>query len=126
VLVSRAAGNAAPQCTEFDVEQWAVDRVDVGPRGRVQELVVTLAAGSASAVRTIASVDVTRTLVFASGQSGGAGQGVGEGAWAVEAGGFLGEAAVTLRLNSATEVQLDRAGSRGAATFTVYVVELQP
>jgi hypothetical protein len=126
VRVSRAAGNMAPQCTQFDVDEWAVERVDVGSRGRVLQLTISLTAGDNSATRTMTSVDVTRTLVFVSGQSGGSGQSVGEGAYAADAGGFLGEATATVRLNSSTQLQLDRAGARGAAVFTVYVVELEP
>ncbi len=126
VRVSRAAGNTAPQCSEFDVEGWGVERVDVGQRGAVQAMTVSLGAGMATATRTISAVDPTRTLLLASGQSGGGGQAAGEGAFAVDGGGFLGEATVTLKLNSATEVQLERAGTRAAATFTVYVLQLEP
>ncbi|MBL8952747.1 MAG: hypothetical protein JNK82_18345 [Myxococcaceae bacterium] len=126
VRVSRAAGNEISQCAEFDVEAWGVERVDLGRRATVQELNVTLDAGVGSATRTIAAVDVTRTLLLASGQSGGGGQGAGEGAYPVDGGGFLGEATATLKLNGPTEVQVERAGTRAAATFTVYVVQLEP
>jgi len=126
VRASRAAGNTVVQCTEFDVEELDLERVDVGRRGSVQELTVFVDAGVARATRTIAAVDLTRALVFTSGQSGGGGQAAGEGAYEVDGGGFLGEATATLRLTSPTQLQLERAGTRAAAVFTVYVVQLEP
>lgn len=126
VSVSRAADNLDPQCTEFNVDAWGVERIATGARANVQELTVGLDAGVLSATRTITAVDLTRTLVFTSGQSGGAGQGGGEGALPVDGGGFLGEVSATLRLPTSTLLQVDRTSARSAAVFTVYVVELNP
>lgn len=126
VAVSRGLGNPASQCVEFDVPAWSVQRVDVGPRGAVQQLGLTLDAGVSSALRGIGAIDLTRTLVLASGQTGGAGQAVGEGFSPDDGGGFLGEVAATLRLISETELRLERTSAREAASFTVYLIELNP
>lgn len=125
VTVSRGAGNASDQIKEANLA-WSLARVSTGSRGRSQLVQVDVAAGATSAQRNIASVDVTRSFVFISGQSGGAGQAAGESAWDADGGQNLGEATALVRLTSSTQLQLDRSTSNSNASFAVYVVELNP
>jgi hypothetical protein len=126
--VSRGAGSSDSQCSGTNVTGYNLERVELGPNARSQQLTVMMDPGTDTQMVTIGSVDLTRTFVLAPGQSGGLGQAVGEGAFIhlSDGGSPLGEVSATLTLNSPTQLQVMRGTSNDAAVFTVFVVELQP
>jgi hypothetical protein len=126
--VSRGAGSMDSACSSTNITEYSLERVELGPFARSQQLTVMMDPGTDTQMVTIQPVDLTRTFVLAPGQSGGLGQAVGEGAFLhlSDGGSPLGEVSATLTLNSPTELQVARGTSNDAAVFTVFVVELQP
>jgi hypothetical protein len=128
LAVSRGAGSSDSLCSGTDVTDYSLERVELGPYARSQQVVVTMDPGMDTNTVTLEPVDLTRTFVLAPGQSGGLGQAVGEGAFVhlPDGGSPLGEVSATLTLMSPTELQVVRGTSNDSAVFTVFVVELQP
>jgi hypothetical protein len=128
LAVSRGAGSSDSQCSGTDVTDYSLERVELGPYARSQQLVVNMDPGMDTQMVMLEPVDLTRTFVLAPGQSGGLGQAVGEGAFVhlSDGGSPLGEVSATLTLMSPTELQVMRGTSNDSAVFTVFVVELQP
>ncbi len=130
VALSRANGSMAAACTDESLPNVLAERVYLGTNGQVDALNTTLAQGdSTAAVALPRAVDATRTLVFASGQYGGAGQGGGESA--LNSGNALGDAVAGHVLDagadfSSAELLLIRGSTLGATRWTSYVVELGP
>ncbi len=126
VTVTRTDGNSDPNCVSTDITGYVLDRIDTGPRADVQQVVVKLAQGTTTAMHGINPVNLERAFVLASGESGGFGQAVGEGALGDAGSGYMGDISALVQLQSPTQVQVTRGTSYDAAAFTVYVVELVP
>jgi hypothetical protein len=120
---SRGNNLSTNGCSNVSVHGFSYERLDFGKRGQVQQLTIELDGGSASQPVSIAPVDTTRTLVFASNGSLN-GQTTGEGDFQLDD--IAGEMQCVLTLTSSTQVHLERGSSVGSAKFTFYVVELNP
>lgn len=121
--VTRGNGNDAG-CSTVPVLHLGWQRLDFGARGNVQQKNVAFAAGMPTMDVTISPVDTTRTLVFASSQSGG-GQSSGETSYS-GTGNLFGEASARLELVSSTVVRATRSRSSYAGQISFYVVEIEP
>lgn len=124
LLFSRGADQPNPaSCAGVNVDSVHWERVDFGTRARVQAFTVNLQNNSVDL--TIASVDTTRTLVFAGGQMSG-GQSTGETAVDNTNDDSIGQAQARFDLTSATTVRVTRGRSQSTGIVTFYVVELEP
>ncbi|MBL8952749.1 MAG: hypothetical protein JNK82_18355 [Myxococcaceae bacterium] len=117
------ARGAASACTGPELPRVAYERVDLGARGRVQQVTLDMADGVAMASAVIQPVDPTRTLVLAGGQTGGQGLAMGEGL--LETPSAMGDFAATLRL-AGNQVIGERKSTRSTSRWSVFVVELSP
>jgi hypothetical protein len=121
IALSRGAGDAG--CAPLEFPLVAYERIDFGARAQVQQRTVSLRPGDLTMNVAIAPVDLSRSVVFASGQSI-SGQGMGETDLADPR--LYSSALGSFELVSATSVRVSRGLPSGAATFTFYVVELNP
>lgn len=121
IALSRTAGEAG--CPTTTMDTVAYERIDFGTRASVNEYTATFAPGALTATVTIAPVDTSRTLVFASSQIAG-GQGAGE----TDHDGIslFTQAVAHLVLTDSTTVTLRRAEGTSSALLTFYVAELVP
>ncbi len=121
--VSRGDGNDAG-CSLRPVLQLGWQRLDFGARAAVQQKTVAFPVGTNTVDVAISPVDTTRTLVFASSQSG-AGQSSGETSYG-GSGDLFGEGNARLELTSSTNVRAIRGRSGFTGQVTFYVVEIEP
>jgi hypothetical protein len=126
--VTRGAGNVDPLCTGTSITGYELERVDLGPHATTRQLVVSMDAGTTTVTVAVPPIDATRTFLLASGQSGGLGQGAGEGALVrlSDGGAPLGEVGAVLTFSDPTHVQVTRGAANDSATFSVFVVEIEP
>lgn len=123
VSFSRGEGDTA-NCAGSPLSAISWEVVEFPPGTVVYQLTQQLAAGSYStSIPLPASVDRSRTLVFAGGQWT-SGQAHGEGRYAANE--YPNEMRAQASLSNASTVFLDRWGRNSSATFTVYVVQLKP
>lgn len=120
LTLSRGDGGA---CVAPELPRIAYERVDLGTRGRVQQVTVTMAAGVATTSTMLLPYDATRTLALAGGQTGGQGLAMGEGL--LEAPSAVADFASTFRLQG-NQLIAERKSSRATSRWTVFVVELSP
>jgi hypothetical protein len=130
--INLSRGNGAGAfCTTLDLPVVAYERVDFKNTAAVQQVGVTMATGVANTNTSITSVDRTRTLVFAGGQSS-MGQGYGEGSYEGNGGNvdYLGDVAGSFALGGSavqsTQLTSKRSSQLGSAQWSVFVVELKP
>jgi len=121
-LVTLARGDAGA-CVAPELPRVAYERVDLGTRGRVQQVTVTMEAGVATTSTLLLPYDATRTLVLAGGQTGGQGLAMGEGL--LETPSAVADFAATFRLQG-NQLIAERKSSRASSLWTVFVVELSP
>jgi hypothetical protein len=128
LFVSRGAGNTDPLCTGTSITGYELERVDLGPHATTQQLLVTMDAGVSTVAVAIPAIDPSRTFLLGSGQSGGMGQAVGEGALVrlADGGAPLGEVGAVLTFSDPSHVQVTRGSANDSAVFSVYVVEIEP
>jgi len=130
VTVTRANGSASPACANEALPDVWAERVYLNTLGTVDAVNATMSQSDLNATVALPrAVDATRTLVFASGQYGGGGQGGGESA--LNSGNALGDAVAAHVLDagadlSSQELFLLRGSALGSARWTSYVVELGP
>jgi hypothetical protein len=99
-------------------------RLDFGARARVIERTVTLQVNDLAVDVTVPAVDVTRALVLGSSMADGVG--TGETDYDFDASFPISETAARLDLTSATTVHVERNRAARPASFTFYVLELNP
>lgn len=121
IALSRGAGVAT--CAPVEFPLVAYERIDFGARAQVQERTVSLATLEPSDTVTIAAVDLSRTMVIASNQSI-SGQGMGESGLADPR--LYASGLASFELVSPTSVRVTRGLDSSSASFTFYVVELNP
>lgn len=109
-------------CDSYATGNLTWQRLDFGSRASVQPFTVTLT--STTATQTITAVDPTRALVFSGGMMT-SGLATGESANTNSGTDQIGDALASFEL-AASQVTVRRAGATAAATFTFYVVQLQP
>lgn len=119
---SRGAGGG--NCTDPVLAQLYWERIDFGSRGKVQTVNTVLPTGTDTQDVVINTVDLTRTLVFASGQAA-SGQATGEVSYFASNGG-VGEGVARFELITPTTVRVTRERSNSNALFTFYVVQIEP
>jgi hypothetical protein len=130
MLFTRGVYTPAPTSCIGSNVQLAGNRMFLNGLGSVEQLTTVLKAATLSATVPLSRpVDITRTLVFASSQAGGAGQGAGETSLVVAdvLGDFI--AAHVLDGGAAFDSQqliLARDSALGDVSWTSYVVELGP
>ena len=110
-------------CAVEPVYKIGWERIDFGSRAKVQVFTRTLGIGTASLPVAISTVDLTRTIVFASSQAA-SGQSAGETTYA--GGNNLSEGNARFELTSSTNVNVIRQRTSATGTFTFYVVEFDP
>jgi hypothetical protein len=120
---SRSGGIDAGFCGDSVLSSLPWQRLDFGARARVQRFVRTVTGTSLTV--TIAPVDTTRTLVFASGQQG-SGAGTGETNYNGGLGSRVGIGSARFVLTNSTTVTITRGDGSGDGIFTFYVVEIDP
>jgi hypothetical protein len=120
---TRGAGTNDGGCSVDPLTSVAWQRLDFGTRGSVQTQTVTV-SGTTTDV-PIAAVDLSRSLVFASGQIAG-GMGSGETSFNSNGNNSIGVANARLELTSSTNVRVTRGRNFSTAVITFYVVELDP
>ncbi|MEW6432136.1 MAG: hypothetical protein AB1730_11575 [Myxococcota bacterium] len=128
LAVRRGGGTADGGCELSAVEPLVLERIDLGPHAVVQEQTVSLGMGQSTATVQLRPVDPTRTVVFAGTQLG-AGQSTGEleaVSPVIDPQPTANTATAIFLLTSADTVTVTRASTNARATFTFYVVELDP
>ncbi|MBX7102164.1 MAG: hypothetical protein K1X89_30895, partial [Myxococcaceae bacterium] len=125
LTISRGNASNDGGCALEQLEQLAWERIDFQQRARVQAITVSLSAGTTQQSTAISPVDPTRTVVFAagmpgSGQSGGESSPSGANNAAPDA---VGRFDIS---GGGTTLTVRRDGAAAAATFTVWVVEVNP
>lgn len=120
VQLTRALGDAGCANTPLTIAEF--ERLDFGSLATVQERTISLSSGNLTGSSAITAIDPSRTFVFASSQSA-FGQGTGE--TNVPDGGAPFEAAFTFDLPTPTSVTARRGNAGGAATVTLYVVQVE-
>ncbi|MBK7861108.1 MAG: hypothetical protein IPJ65_21360 [Archangiaceae bacterium] len=116
-------GNGAgASCAGDQVLSVEWQRIDFGARATVQVRQVAIAASSVTGAATLMPVDPSRTVAFTSAMVSGPGGGETDYTGTY----FAGEGMARVQLTSPTTVTLSRAHASGAASFTVYVVQLEP
>ncbi|MBX7101188.1 MAG: hypothetical protein K1X89_25960 [Myxococcaceae bacterium] len=132
VTLTRGNASNKVECTDLELPEVRVERVDVGTRGSVLPFTVSLATGAQSGAFALPrAVDATRSVVFASGQPGGAGQAMGEGDHDVALDDVPGEFSLLLGLDggtgtSAQAVTYRRLSALGGVKVSGVVVEWNP
>ena len=123
LTITRGAGTADGGCRLLDLPV-AWERVDFGTRASVQTITTTLPAAALFVDVAVAPVDLTRTLVLSGAQTV-SGQSGGESAENVS-NLFGSEASARFELTTATNVRVTREHASAAATFTFYVIQVEP
>ena len=127
---TRAHDSTASGCLAESMSRISAERVYPGTAWRVEVFGTTLAQGDTGGVISLPrAYDATRTVVFASGQLPGGGQGSGESG--LSSGNTLGDAVAAHVLDagsdfSARQVFLLRGSTQGSARWTSYVLEVGP
>jgi hypothetical protein len=119
---SRGAGVNDGGCSIDPITDVLWERLDFGTRGSVQVKTVPV-TGFADVA--ISSVDPTRTVVFAGGQSA-SGQSCGETSYNATSVQAASAAVARFELTTPTNVRVTRDVTSDAAIFTFYVVQLEP
>lgn len=123
VTFSRGAGLTDGGCQDPVLTEIVWERIDFGARATVQTFTTTLGAMVAQLDVPITAVDVTRTLTLSSTQANGLAG--GETSYNTSAV-FMGEGFARFELTSATNVRITRDHAVAPATFTFYVVQIEP
>lgn len=127
VTFTRGGGLTDGGCATTPIYKPTWERLDFGTRATVQTKVVTLPPATSTLPVPISPVDTTRTIVFSSSQAA-AGQAAGESNYNNGPNGnnYPSEQIARFELASSTSVNVIRQRANGTATFTFYVVELDP
>ncbi|SEU19063.1 hypothetical protein [Stigmatella erecta] len=121
ITFSRGAGN--PACTTASVDAISWERVEFGASAQTQHSLVTMSPSTESDDFAVGPVDLTRSIVFASGQ-GPSGQAWGENSYAGDD--VPGAALGKFELYAPTEFDADRACSEGTVKWSTTVVQFEP
>ncbi|OJH38993.1 hypothetical protein [Cystobacter ferrugineus] len=122
ISFSRGAGSSAG-CTTAVINDISWERIDFGPRASVQTVPVTMNRGEYEAYPAISPVDVSRTVVFASGQ-GMNGQAGGESSYSGDD--LISESLAGFELDSPSRLRIIRDSVEGRARWTSFVVQFEP
>jgi hypothetical protein len=122
ITFSRGAG-ATTGCVDVPVQAISWERIDFGVRARAQSVAVSMANGTLTASRTLATpVDLTRTLAFSSSQAQ-CGQSGGETSSTTD---DIVSASTGLHSLSSTTLTVNRGRGLGVAQWYSTVLQLEP
>lgn len=121
ITFSRGAG--AEGCAGSTIDSISWERIEFGARASAQHFQVSMAGGAQTASIPITAVDMTRTLVFATGQMQ-SGQAGGETSYAADD--VIGTALGWHTLTSPMTLGVSRGADGGTAQWSSTVLQLEP